>query len=59
MPEKKIWGATPDEWFHFDLVLGRTDQLLPVVCNPGATISPNSKLKMLGKTPSLYNRDRL
>jgi hypothetical protein len=40
-------------------VLGRTDQLLPVVCNPGATISPNSKLKMLGKTPSLYNRDRL
>lgn len=59
MPEKKIWGATPDEWFHFDLVLGRTDQLLPVVCNPGATISPNSKLKMLGKTPSLYNRDCL
>ncbi|EDV4986772.1 replication protein [Salmonella enterica subsp. enterica] len=59
MPEKKIWGATPDEWFHFDLVLGRTDQLLPVVCNPGAAISPNSKLKMLGKTPSLYNRDRL
>lgn len=40
-------------------MLGRTDQLLPVVCNPGATISPNSKLKVLGKTPSLYNRDRL
>ncbi|BDT22474.1 TPA: VapE domain-containing protein [Salmonella enterica subsp. diarizonae serovar 61:l,v:z35] len=59
MPENKNWGATPDEWFHFDLVLGRTDQLLPVVCNPGATISPNSKLKVLGKTPSLYNRDRL
>ncbi|MGS2657759.1 DUF5906 domain-containing protein [Citrobacter koseri] len=59
MPENKIWGATPDEWFHFDLVLGRTDQLLPAVCNPGATISPNSKLKMLGKTPSLYNRDRM
>ncbi|MCN3368106.1 replication protein [Escherichia coli] len=59
MPEIKNWGATPDEWFHFDLVLGRTDQLLPVVCNPDATISPNSKLKMLGKTPSLYNRDRL
>lgn len=59
MPEKKIWGATPDEWFHFDLVLGRTDQLLPVVCNPGAVISPDSKLKALGKTPSRYNRDRL
>ncbi|WP_276850423.1 VapE domain-containing protein [Enterobacter oligotrophicus] len=59
MPENKNWGATPDEWFHFDLVLGRTDQLLPVVCNPDAAISPNSKLKKLGKTPSLYNRDRL
>lgn len=58
MPEIKNWGATPDEWFHFDLVLGRTDQLLPVVCNPNAAISPNSKLKALGKTPSLYNRDR-
>ncbi|KNC88992.1 DUF5906 domain-containing protein [Trabulsiella odontotermitis] len=59
MPDKKNWGATPDEWFHFDLVLGRTDQLLPVVCNPGAAISPDSKLKALGKTPSRYNRDRL
>ncbi|EDA4887051.1 replication protein [Salmonella enterica] len=59
MPEIKNWGATPDEWFHFDLVLGRTDQLLPVVCNPGAAISPDSKLKALGKTPSRYNRDRL
>lgn len=59
MPEIKNWGATPDEWFHFDLVLGRTDQLLPVVCNPNAAISPNSKLKALGKTPSLYNRGRL
>ncbi|EAY2107925.1 replication protein [Salmonella enterica subsp. enterica serovar Infantis] len=59
MPEIKNWGAMPDEWFHFDLVLGRTDQLLPVVCNPGAAISPDSKLKALGKTPSRYNRDRL
>lgn len=40
-------------------MLGRTDQLLPVVCNPNAAISPNSKLKALGKTPSLYNRDHL
>lgn len=59
MPENINWGATPDEWFHFDLVLGRTDQLLPVVCNPKAAISPDSKLKALGKTPSRYNRDRL
>lgn len=40
-------------------MLGRTDQLLPVVCNPNAAISPDSKLKALGKTPSRYNRDRL
>ncbi|KGA30248.1 VapE domain-containing protein [Pectobacterium odoriferum] len=59
MPNQKVWGATPDEWFHFDLVLGRTDQLLPVVCKPDAVISPDSKLKALGKTPSRYNRDRL
>ena len=59
MPDNKNWGATPDEWFHFDLVLGRMDQLLPVVCNPAADISPDSKLKALGKTPSRYNRDRL
>lgn len=58
MPENNNWGATPDEWFHFDLILGRSDNLLPVVCNPEATISPNSKLKALGKTPSRYNRDR-
>ncbi len=58
MSDSKPWGATPDEWFHFDLVLGRTAHLLPVVCNPGATISPDSKLKALGKTPSRYNRDR-
>lgn len=58
MSDSKPWGATPDEWFHFDLVLGRTAHLLPVVCNPSATISPDSKLKALGKTPSRYNRDR-
>ncbi|WP_438804462.1 VapE domain-containing protein [Mixta calida] len=54
----KLYGATPDEWAHFDLILGRTDHLLPVVCNPDATIAPGSALKSLGKTPSRYNRDR-
>ncbi|MCX8963233.1 replication protein [Erwinia psidii] len=58
MPDKNIYGATPEDWFHFDLVLGCSDQLLPVVCNPDAIISPDSKLKALGKTPSRYNRDR-
>ncbi|MBC8950233.1 VapE domain-containing protein [Xenorhabdus sp. TS4] len=58
MPDQKHWGATPDEWFHFDLILGRTTELLPVVCNPDAAVSPDSKLKMLGKTPSCYNRSQ-
>lgn len=59
MPEKKIWGGTPDEWFHFDLVLGMTDRLLPVVSNLHAELSPNSKLSRdFGKTPSRYNAQR-
>jgi len=31
--------------------------LLPVVSDPAAEISPNSKMKLLGKTPSTFNRD--
>ncbi|MDR5615648.1 hypothetical protein, partial [Arsenophonus sp.] len=54
----KTWGALPDEWAHFDLVLGYTDRLLPVVCNAEAAISPSSKMKTLGKTPSIYNSQR-
>lgn len=52
----KRWGATPDEWAHFDLMLGLTADLLPVVSNPEAKISPDSRMKGLGKTPSQYNR---
>ncbi|EKC9999322.1 DUF5906 domain-containing protein [Escherichia coli] len=59
MSDNKPWGATPDEWFHFDLVLGMTDRLLPVVSNPCAELSPNSKLSHnFGKTPSRYNGQR-
>ena len=50
-------GATPDEWDHFDLVLGLGADLLPVVSNAQAQVSPDSKIKELGKTPSLYKRD--
>lgn len=50
------WGATPEEWAHFDLMLGLTADLLPVVSNPEAQISPESRMKGLGKTPSAYNR---
>ena len=50
------FGATPEDWAHFDLVLGLTADLLPVVSNPNAKISGLSSLKALGKSPSLYNR---
>ena len=49
------YGATPDEWIHVDLILGLTEDILPVVSDPTARISPKSSLKALGKTPSLYN----
>ncbi len=48
-------GATLEDWFAFDLGMGLTADLLPVVSNPDAKISPNSRMKALGKTPSLYN----
>ncbi|WP_363322356.1 VapE domain-containing protein [uncultured Gilliamella sp.] len=53
----KIYGASPCDWLHFDLALGLTEDLLPVVSNPNAVISDNSTLKSLGKTPSRYNRE--
>lgn len=52
-------GADPDTWSHWDLVLGLTGDLLPIVSNPAAKISPKSDLKAIGKTPSVYNRQRL
>lgn len=52
------YGAGPEAWAHFDLVLGLGEELLPVVSNPTATISPLSKMKGLGKTPSRYNAKR-
>lgn len=47
------YGASPEDW----QILSQSVQgdLLPVVSNPHATISPNSKMKSLGKTPSGYN----
>lgn len=58
MPNTQNWGAAPEDWFHLSLVLGLTADLLPVVSNPEAPISPNSKLKTAGKTPSRYNANR-
>ncbi|OMQ26888.1 DUF5906 domain-containing protein [Serratia oryzae] len=59
MTPQERWGATLEEWFHFDLILGRGGELRPVVCNPSASISPLSRMKKLGKTPSIYNSKRL
>lgn len=51
-------GASQEEWAHFDMVLGLTEDLLPVVSNPKSTISPNSTVKETGKLPSTYNGQR-
>jgi P4 family phage/plasmid primase-like protien len=50
-------GASETDWFIFRDVLGLASDLLPVVQNPGAVISPRSAIKELGKTPSEYNRN--
>lgn len=55
MASLPAYGASPDDWTHFDLVLGLGPDLLPVVSNPLAEIDPESKMKDLGKTPSRYN----
>lgn len=52
------WGASKEDWLWFDLVLGLGADLLPVVSNPEAEISPDSRMKSKGKTPSVYNRQR-
>ena len=51
-------GASADEWQHFSRRLNLTADLLPVVSNSLAVISPLSKMRDLGKTPSRYNAQR-
>jgi len=48
-------GATRIEWTHFAVVLGLSEDLLPVVSNLDARISQKSSLKILGKVPSRYD----
>lgn len=50
------YGATPQEWDQFSMVLGLDKDLLPCVSNPNAKISPLSDMKKVGKTPSRYNK---
>lgn len=55
---KTQYGALVSEWAHFDILLGLTPDLLPVVSNPNADIAPNSRIKSgdRGKVPSTYNK---
>lgn len=53
------WGAASEEWAHFSDKLSLLPDLLPVVSNPHAKISPNSKMRDLGKTPSRYDANGL
>lgn len=48
------YGAHEEAWDEWS-ALGVGRDLLPVVSNPNAQISPMSKMKAMGKTPSWYN----
>ena len=52
-------GATPDEWFHFDFVLGLGANLLPCVpAGDDVKVSKGSALEgKVGKIPSMFNRN--
>lgn len=49
------FGATKEEWAHWDLVLGLSEDLLPAVCKPGCAIAPSSKLESYGKVPTVLD----
>ena len=55
LPPPPRFGATEFDWMTAVHVGQLTPDLLPVVSNPHATISPKSSLKEIGKTPSRYN----
>lgn len=48
-------GASREAWAHFDLVLGLTEDLLPVVSDPATPIAQGSALASVGKVPSRLN----
>lgn len=52
------YGALPEEWKWAADIFGGAN-LLPVVSNPDAEISPNSTLKSLGKQPSRYSSGKV
>lgn len=56
MPNSQQPGALAADWAHWQK-LGLTADLLPVVSDLTAAISPKSNMKALGKTPSMFNRN--
>jgi hypothetical protein len=52
-------GATAEDWFHFDFVLGLGANLLPCVpAGPDVRVLAGSALEgKVGKLPSQYNRN--
>ena len=52
-------GASPDDWFHFDFVLGLGGNLLPCVpAGEDVAVLPGSALEgKIGKIPSQFNRN--
>ncbi len=52
---KLNFGALPGDWQHWSAV-APLDDLLPVVSDPHAKKSPDSKIQGPGKTPSDFNR---
>lgn len=50
-------GATEAEWQHFANVLGLAADILPVVPDPNATPTAESKVKEFGKIPSCYDAE--
>src|SRR5512139_583565 len=52
----QIFGAGAATWQRLAGTYLLPD-LLPVVSNPNATISPQSRMQALGKTPSWYNSE--
>lgn len=57
MTKNISYGASHSEWEHFSNTLGLTADLLPVVSDPNAKISPLSGMSQLGKTPSVIGNN--
>ncbi len=51
------YGASDGEWSLFCKELDLSSEILPVVSNPKAVISPHSSLVSLGKVPSKYDHE--